>query len=293
MQSVSRLDTIADLPAMLREGDLLLLDVDETLVRSEPDATEPWFNAFVDALRHNGKNEKRVCFDAGVEVWQALQGVCAVAAPEGEATREALRAALRIPGVECVGLTARGPEVDVETVAQLKRCGLYEGVFATRSLGELAPASAGDRVAPLTHLHGIIYCSGSRKPAGCRAFEAAAAIPSTRRVVLLDDRESHCHAVAEDCRARGRPFLGVHYAHGSADAECVLPRSWQLVAAIIGDSSGGGRQKMRQALDAMGKDDADVGGDARSTSPRVALALVVGACVGGAAVWTALKAARR
>jgi len=50
MQSVSRLDTIADLPAMLREGDLLLLDVDETLVRSEPDATEPWFNAFVDAL---------------------------------------------------------------------------------------------------------------------------------------------------------------------------------------------------------------------------------------------------
>ena len=289
MASIERLSTIARLPACLREGDLLMLDIDETIVRPEADATEPWFNSFVRALHKQGIPQP-VCFSAGIELWQALQGICHAETPEGEATREALAAAARIPGVECVGLTARGPEVHEETVAQLQHCGVYEGIFSTCSFGKLSTEADGK--APLEHRGGIVYCSGSRKPAGLRAYEAAARVASARRVVLVDDRESHCKAVRDDCAARGQPFLGLHYLTGDAGASPQLPRGWQLLAAALATTVP--RRRLLRMINfvdgaAPATRVTTVNDCVRDERVRLGMVACAAACAGAGACWLVMR----
>ena len=198
-------------------------------------------------------------------------------------------------GVECVGLTARGPECHEETEAQLMRCGIFHDVFATtKSIGALAPAAPGELVEPLTHLRGIIYCSGSRKPAGLRAFEAAAHIAPDRRVVLLDDREAHCKALLVDRRSRDQPFLGLHYAPaGVAEGPVEISRGWQLLAAALATPVAG-RQRLRRMLDILDRTDRAL--PTPLPPPRldvwsVALGVLLGAGagVGATALWTARR----
>ena len=93
---ISTLSTMADLPSMLEEGDLLCLDIDETLVSPEEDANEAWFVAFCAAMTEKKEPRDANVFGAGVELWQALQGVCAVQPPEQDVTRTALAAAARV-----------------------------------------------------------------------------------------------------------------------------------------------------------------------------------------------------
>lgn len=250
MQStVQPLPSIAALPSLLAAGDLLLLDLDETLIKPEfDDASEPWFNAFLASLAENGV-EGTNGFFAGIELWQALQAVCDVHPAEGEATCTALAAAAATPGVVCVGLTARGPEMSAETVGQLRHCELFEGVFDTeRSLKVLSPSAEGDLVAPLTHLEGIVYCSGPRKPQGLNAFfDKSGCVP--QRVVFVDDRESHVRAVCAAMQEKQLPYLGLHYTPGAATsaAKCSLPRGWKLLAAILARERGG-RDRLRRML---------------------------------------------
>ena len=162
------------------------------------------------------------------QLWQALQGVCSCHAVEGETTRSALLA-LKAAGHSIVGLTARGPEVADETFEQLRQCGL-DGIFDTASLGVLPSVSEESsallkpsvplavpvkKAVPLKHMHGIVFCSDSRKPEGLLAFEEACGKAVAPRVVLIDDRRSHCDAVGVALASRGRQFLGLHYTHPS------------------------------------------------------------------------------
>ena len=286
---VAALSSMRRLPSLVRDGDLLLLDIDETLVRPEGDATEPWFNSYCSALLSAGA-AKEVVFAAGVEIWQALQHVCRVGAPEGEETSAALRAIVaRAHGVDVVGLTARGPEIATQTADQIRRCGCYDGVFATDlTLGPIS-ATTGDGRVPLTHVGGVVYCSGSRKPAGLRAYAAAVGVPPARRVVLVDDRKAHIEALRAMCEEDGRPFLGLHYLPGAAcsEANVALPRGWQLLAQVFG--SDGGRHHLRRMLRLLDTGSAEEeqrgGGWAQPTSHMarasvaMGLAALTGACV--------------
>ena len=282
------------LTSYIRPGDLVLLDIDETLVRPEPDATELWFVAFCNAMIAAGPPHKDSVFMAGVELWQALQGVCEVATPE-VCTRQVLAAVAGIPGVTCIGLTARGPEVHDETVSQLRQCGVYDGIFETRSLGVLAPGAASDApgVSPLTHKGGIIYCSGSRKPQGFFAFEASTrgAAPRPSRVVLVDDRESHVKALHEACLARKQPFLGLVYgseADGfkAASSDVELARGWQLLARVL--ASKAGRTRVRRLCERIEGDFSEPSHTRQAVWPAplawVAAGVAMGFALGGLAV---------
>ena len=280
---IERLEAIASLPALVRPGDVVLMDIDDTLVRPEPDATEAWFVKFCSAIKAGSDDAtvKSNVFMAGVELWCALQDVCDVSTPEQQATSAALHAVAAMPGVTIVGLTARGPEIADETVRQLRRCGVYDGVFEQHSLGELKPAARGDGVAALTHAAGVVYCSGSRKPEGLFAFEEAAAVSrsttfNTRRVVLVDDREAHVSALCEAMRVRARPFLGLHYVGAPVSSEA-LPRGWQLLAAVMGKAHG--RQKLRRMLGLLGSEKPQQ----HPTSGTLVVTFVAGAVTGAAA----------
>lgn len=284
------LRTMADLPAKVQEGDLVLFDIDETLVRSEPDATEPWFNAFCGVLKQEDVSN---VFMAGVELWMGLQAVCVCAAPEEDATRRALAAVAATSGVLCVGLTARGPECHGETMAQLRTCGVYDGIFdASSSLGVIAPPLPTDTISPLTHLGGIIYCSGSRKPAGLFAFDEHTAHSTGRRIVFVDDRESHVEALRAACAERGRDFVGLHYApEGSlhAGSSATLARGWQLLAKVLGSEEG--RAKMRRMLDLLSGEVEGSGGlkGARKKTPSSLLCASLGVVVGAGVALAAVR----
>jgi len=249
---VRRLRSIVDLTDLVTRGDIIFLDIDETLVHPEFDASEPWAVALKDAFIEGGVDET-VAWTVAVEMWQAMQSKCDVSAPEGEDTSKVLMN-LKASGHVFVGLTARGPEMAIQTRDQLVRCGLGD-IFQPVSLGEL-PTEArvgpeASRVSPLTHLDGIVYCSGSRKPAGLLAFEHAAAqtdggagvmSPQVRRqlgqharVLLVDDRESHCVAVGRVIEQLGRPYLGLHYTRvcDSETAAQSLSRGWTVLAHAL------------------------------------------------------------
>jgi len=283
------LDTIANLPNFVQPGDHIFLDIDETLVSPEGDASEPWAVGFKEALESHGIS-RATAWGVAVELWQALQGSCKVAAPEGELTVSVLFA-LKRAGHPLVGLTARGPEVAEETLQQLARCGLG-GLFGDTSIGELQAPSARDAspaVMPLFHANGIIFCSGSRKPAGLLAFEAATGAASAgKRVILVDDRKMHCDAVGNALAARGREYLGLHYTHlaphragppGTSAAESSgLARGWVLLASALADRQRA-RSRVQCALRRLAADASNVEAD-QAWLGAVAAGAAVGIAVG-------------
>ena len=185
---------IRELLVHVQADDRLYLDLDETLMACEPDASAQFECAMQAALERNGLGTG-VARAASCWLWQGVQGHCTVGAVEGMETSEVL-AVLQERGVEVVGLTARGPRLQEETTSQLAKSGLGAVFNSTLSLGaiaqpnpgELALGTPGTTRPPVTHAQGIIYCGGSRKPQAMLAYEAmrTAEAPSGKRV-LVDD----------------------------------------------------------------------------------------------------------
>ena len=251
--TVIRTDRIATLVELCREGDIIFLDLDDTLLSTEPSASEAWAAAFAGALETNGVPKGGAAWEAACCLWMGLQSSCEVRAVEGEATVRAMEA-LAAAGHALVGLTARSPEAREETAQQLESCRLAE-LLSTGSLGVLAPAAAGKPGGlsrpdglkpPLIHDRGVVYCCGSRKPQGLAAFEAMMPGGGSGRVVFVDDKLSHVLALRDALHPSGRHFLGVHYtavAASLADPTTgevppyALPRDSSLFAATLGSAA--------------------------------------------------------
>ena len=248
----------------LDEGDQrVYVDLDETIISTEPDAS-PYFERALNAAL----KEKLPALDGGAAfrttcaLWCSFQGHCGVAPVERDATARFLRS-LRARGVEIVGLTARGPDLLEETAAQLVKAGVA-GCFDGSSLGPLAPPANGRP--PLFHSAGVVYCAGSRKPAAMTAYEARR--PNRGRLVLVDDVLSHLEAMAS--AAGERPFLGLHYtqvaAMNPAYRDYEFPRLGKLLAGALANPRG--RAFLRAAVDAV-EDAATPGAAAKFAADRV------------------------
>ncbi len=246
----AKIASLSELLTLAKPGDLILLDLDETLLSPETDASEPWFHALKDEMIKRGV-EAETSWLSAVEVWQAAQNVCDVKCTEDEVTLSVLKE-LKGRGHTIMGLTARGPEVAQQTVSQLERCGIQPFLEAP-SAGVLAPAAPSDPLMPLTHERGVIYCSGARKPEGLLAYETRLppGLPTERRVVFVDDRDSHVQAVQREMERQGRAFLGLHYTRVSDAARGAgaygLPRGWQLFAAMLAHGPAA-RESIRRSL---------------------------------------------
>lgn len=156
---VQPLPDFSSLLSLCLPGDTLYLDLDETLISAEPDAAEVAAKALASALHQHGADLSS-SWEAACFVWEAFQGSCAVKPTEGAATLAVLLE-LRQRGLHMVGITARAPSVSRETELQLERCGILR-FFSPLTLGDISDAE-GPTLPPLTHRHGIIYCTGSRK----------------------------------------------------------------------------------------------------------------------------------
>lgn len=167
--AVQALADIGSLPALCAAGDTMYLDLDETLISAEPDAGEAAAKALARALHAHGADNS-ASWEAACYVWEGFQGACVVRPTEGAATLAAL-CELRKRGLQMVGLTARAPSVSRETELQLERCGMLR-FFSPLTLGHISEAE-GPTLPPLTHRHGIVYCTGSRKAEGLLAYEGA------------------------------------------------------------------------------------------------------------------------
>ncbi|KAL1515452.1 hypothetical protein AB1Y20_002077 [Prymnesium parvum] len=238
---VAVVHSIAALPESCEEGDTVFVDIDETLLVPEPDASEAWARQLAAQLG-GGSGWPAAC-----HLWAALQGVCEARACEARATRDALDA-LRRRGLRVHGLTSRDCRVAEETFRQLAACGL-DGIFEQKTLGELARGEGGG--APIWHERGVVYCAGSRKAEGVESFERRGGGGRHGRVVLIDDRLQHVQAVCEALERQGRGFLGLHYVREGADAhgDYALPHSVKLLARALATRRG--RAHVLAALDAL------------------------------------------
>ena len=253
--SVLATASIRTLLEVCQPGDAVYLDLDDTLISTEPGATEAWAVDFSAALVAEGV-PKGPAWEAACHLWTGLQRHCEVQAVEGAATVATLQT-LRERGLELVGLTARSPEAADETAAQLSACQLAP-LLGRESLGALAPPDAPTTAQdkgvvypvvagrpPLTHDRGVVYCTGSRKPQGLRSYEAArrtahgsssvgssgvgsggsSGAGSRGRVVLVDDKLAHLLAVKDEVERQGRLAARIPNLSATCDGvHLLLPR---------------------------------------------------------------------
>lgn len=254
-------DSIASLLSLCEAGDCIFLDIDETLLHSEPHASEPWAKRFSDELQLGGVKSENA-WSSSCHIWAGLQGVCEVGTCE-EVTCSTLLE-LQRRGHTMVGLTARGRDSEEETVAQLKRCGLGT-IFSGESLGWLSAGRVGFSKQPIWHGNGIIFCSGNPKPEGLLAFERRSregcqdSQQARERVVFLDDKLHHVQDMAACFNERGRRFVGLHYRHASLHSgeDYELPAPFALVGRLLATQRG--RSHLKAAIAALDETTAEGG----------------------------------
>jgi len=253
LMSITRLATISDLSSQCVPGDRIYLDLDDTLIFSEPDASTRFEEAMKSAFEAQGVNTNDIARAATCELWTGMQSSCEVHAVEGTATVASLKI-LRDRGHELIGLTARSPELVKETLQHLKSC-LLSDFFEDSSLGILAQPEEGDCRGPLIHERGVIYCTGSRKLQAVVAYERAR--PSGEaRLVFVDDLMKHLEAVRNGLVPLGRKFLGLHYT-AFAEQAYEMPRLGTLLAGMMANSKGRAHiAKALELIDAAEKENA-------------------------------------
>lgn len=252
--SIEILTKISELSSRCLPGDRIFLDLDDTLIFSEPDASTRFEEAMKSAFEAQGVNANDIARAATCELWQGMQNACQVHAVEGVITVDSLKI-LRDRGHELIGLTARSPELVNETLQHLKSCSLSE-FFENSSLGVLAQPEEGDSRGPLIHEHGVIYCTGSRKLQAIVAYERQR--PSEdARIVLVDDLMKHLEAVRNGLVPLGRKFLGLHYT-AFADQAYEMPRLGMLLAGMMANSKGRAHiSKAMELIDAAEKENTE------------------------------------
>jgi len=244
LSTIKSIPNIGGLPGLCASGDTLYLDLDETLISAEPDAAEPAAKALAMALHQHG-TDLTASWEAACFVWEAFQGPCAVRPTDGTATLAALTE-LQQRGLHIVGLTARAPSVSRETELQLERCGMLR-VFSPLTLGHISEAE-GPTLPPLTHRHGIIYCTGSRKVRLKIQFSLCAVRPGhphmlrepAPSMVAVTPTNAHQSSVAVGLHSR--IHVGVYY-----DSKGGCPPSLAQAEGLVAYESyrrggGGGRR---------------------------------------------------
>lgn len=264
--SIIPLATISELSSQCMPGDRVYLDLDDTLISSEPHASTRFEEAMKSALEAQGVNANDIARAATCELWQGMQSSCRVQTVEGAATVAALRK-LRENGNEVIGLTARSPELTEETFQHLTSCSLVD-FFENSSLGILAQPDECDSRGPLIHEHGVIYCTGSRKLQAVVAYEQER--PSgDARIVFVDDLMRHLEAVQKGLLPLGRKFLGLHYT-ACVEETYEFPRLGRLLASMMASSKGRAHiGKALEIIDAAEKETAKENAEPPTKSARV------------------------
>lgn len=198
IQSVTRLLPRAE-PDELRAGDLLVLDLDNTVFREvQWLGTDDWYmraHAAVTALGYDAKSAS----DHLESLNRAIKNASEMRLMEPEMPKWISN--LQDRGVVVLGLTARNPGLARITLDRLRGLGIDFGRRA------LLPSFAGRHLAVA---NGVAFTDGAHKGRVLGALlERARFRPG--RVLAVDDRIHHVHSLVEVLLEAGIPGQVIHY----------------------------------------------------------------------------------
>lgn len=199
----------------LREGDLLVLDLDNTVFReAQWLGTDDWYTHAEHELRQRGLTHDEA--EAHLHPLN-FRIKSATRMRLMEEQMPAWIGELQEKRVQVIGLTARHPEFADLTIRQLRDLGIQfrPSVFTLWNMKNLrVPGS--NRPHPLFK-NGVAFVRGEKKGYVLRAMlEAAAFRPG--KVIAIDDRIHHTHSFVDALSEMKIPGVVIHYLKAEEEA---------------------------------------------------------------------------
>jgi hypothetical protein len=195
--------SMAQVNQELRDHDLLILDIDNTLmIPKQQLGSDQWFYHQIDVHERKGLTRKAALMQA-LKDWEAVQAITQVL-PCEPCTAHWVRAWQQKP-LTVIGLTTRGLGMSSITIGQLETLEIDLSVTAPekKELFFLNPWGVLFR-------KGILFTAGTHKGnALAQLLDQLELRP--QRVVFVNDKASHIAELQSTVEQRGIPFLGLRY----------------------------------------------------------------------------------
>ncbi len=191
--------------AELRSGDLLILDLDNTVFREQQLlGTDEWYEHALNQLTQKGMSRKQASQHLG-PVNKAIKSVSKMRLME-EGLPEVLRE-LQSRRIHVLGLTSRHPQLSETTILHLKELGID---FHVSGFPEVSAQSVPGLHNAFLFTNGIAFTDGAPKGMVLRFLLDEAKV-RPQQVIAVDDRIHHIHSFVESLLDMGIGGHVVHY----------------------------------------------------------------------------------
>jgi phosphoglycolate phosphatase-like HAD superfamily hydrolase len=200
---------MAEALADVRPGDLVVVDLDNTLIRPSTGlGSDEWFYHLEARIAERDGLPPEQAADRAMEIWNAVQSEIQVRPVEATAPR--LLRSLQARGVRILGLTARTHDIAEVTRRQLASVGIDLGPSRPRRM----PWSVQLRDVARYH-DGILFVGEHNDKGEVLAAFLQQMGRAPARVLFVDDRIKHVRAVDGALAQHGVPCTAFRY--GAAD----------------------------------------------------------------------------
>lgn len=198
------------------ENTLVLLDIDDTiLIAPQMLGTDAWLNHQIRERTKDGVDPAEA-FTKSLLEWQAIRYITEMELVEPD-TGDIIRQ-LQAKGGHVIGITMQGVALADRTSHHLH---IHHIDLSKNAISEEPHCfKLGRR--NLFYLDGILYTQGTSKANGLFTLcDKMGYVP--KRIVLIDDRESHVQDVEQAAEKRGIEFIGLRYAFSDARKNAFCP----------------------------------------------------------------------
>lgn len=183
---------------------LVLLDIDDTLlIPVQTLGTDVWFIHRMN--QYQTHLDKKQALDKALDDWEGVRHLTKVKIVEEGS--ETIVAKMQGQGIPVMGLTTQGLALATCTVNQLKS--LEIDLIKTAPSNQDFYFHNGQGV---LYRHGILFTSGTAKGEALLKFFSLAGV-CPKRVVFINDKETHLKDVEGSLEAKGIEFTGLRYAY--------------------------------------------------------------------------------
>lgn len=211
----------SDITKYANEETLLLIDIDDTLlITKQMLGCDEWFKLRLDHhLEQMG--EFRPALEKALAEWEGIRHYSEMEIVE-EGTESVIEA-LQKGGFPMMGLTTQGLALATRTSQQLAKVGI--------DLKKSAPADKD--VYLLQEGHGVLYRNGILFTSGTKKGESFVKLMDAigadfKRVVFINDKDTHLADLEKSAEERGIEFIGLRYAYSDAKKAAFDPEIAQI-----------------------------------------------------------------